>query len=192
MRIPYSILVGDDEPFNIRLEKASNIAERLPVSLERLVVSLQQSAHRPIWDDVDHIIDSISESIYDACVAGSLPSLKGVEIELNEDLSQPFVMPTYQIEAFAALLAARGICLDVSLTCDNQLVSPTRDTMLELKALFPAFAEWSKSHSNLKASTRDQPCIPRRPGMPWYARDDPYCPVYDPWNYEDEGELEEE
>jgi len=212
LRLPYNILIGNNEAFNIPPEKASEIAQHLPPSLERLVVDFRRSGHSEMWQDINDIVTRIAEALANARVAGSLPNLKGVEIMLDDD-QYGLLIPTFRIEAFRTLLSAQQVTLDVSLVCayprhgksttrshasilfpratDNRSDTPTRDDMRSLKRTFPAFALWCRSHRILKASTCKGPCIPRYHGAPAYANDSPYYSIYNPWDFENEDETAE-
>jgi hypothetical protein len=113
--MPYYLLIGTVEPFNTPPNKASEIAQRLPSSLERLVVVFSHSLHVGTWDDLDDIILGISESICTAHVNSALPNLKRVELVINDDGDLGLCMPKFNIEAFRSVLASRQVQLDVSL-----------------------------------------------------------------------------
>jgi hypothetical protein len=115
LRMPYYLIIGTVEPFNIPPSKASELAQRLPPSLERLVVVFNHSLHAGIWKDLDDIISGLSESLCTAHVNSALPNLKRVEFVIDDDGDLGLCMPKFNIEAFRSVLASRQVQLDVSL-----------------------------------------------------------------------------
>jgi hypothetical protein len=111
LRILYEKLVEGDE----------NIAQYLPLSLERLVIDFRRYGREKMWRNINHLVARTSESICNAYLAGSLPNLKRVELSLNSDIRthNMLLIPTFRIEAFRSILRTRQVNLDVSLVCQS-------------------------------------------------------------------------
>jgi hypothetical protein len=198
LRVPYKVLLGN--------EGASTIPQYLPPFLEYLHVTFGP-ALRCTAQELDKIITDISEALCNACLTHSFPNLRGVELMILDDGDELNLRVGFEIESLRSVLRDRQIDLDVSIVCmpggkssstNHARVTPTNDllaipaasTMRYLKTIFPAFASFSKPHGILKASTRLKPLMARTTGAMFWVDNNPYHPVFDPWDYENESENE--
>jgi hypothetical protein len=108
LRLPYEILVGNEETVNI--------PRHLPASLEYLNLVFRDGESMTWWEDIDSIVTQISEALCSAALTGSLPNIKGVELTLLTSYKNLFI-PTFKIDSFRSALRERSISLDVAMVC---------------------------------------------------------------------------